>query len=421
MIYVIPDTNQLYVSYKKPNRDNVYNDFLFSNTLDQLIDIRNSLNCIDEVTILMPEIVIDEMIQQKYEQYLEDYDIYQTLLPKFGLKPTLSRYNQDIFFQESKNQASKRCKDYDVKELPLCEHYFKEIIDHAIYKKPPFEGKDGKSDKGFKDSLLFYSIIEYATQHKGEYYLLSNDTIFTGPETSKQLKHEFSSISGCLLNIISNLSDLKANITIQKSEIFLESLSFQHEDYKKSFSEPTSKKSIPLCQKRVKFDGDAPIIKILNNKLDSIYNSDIYYYENFCSSYDNNSELIYESTLKTMITYNSGGLLSLVIYDYKYLGGAHDGTVISAYTFDINNGRQLSLTQLLKLDNHTLCERINSCIKKDKIDNEFGKYYEDIISISDSNSVVYYIRERKIHIVFNEYELGPFSSGNIDLILCDIP
>ncbi len=423
MLYLIPDTNQLFVSYEKTKGFNVYNDFIFSNTLSRIIEIKNSQNCIDEITILIPEIVIYEMVQQKYEQYLDDYNNYQILLPRLGLKPSLSMQNRDDFFQESKNQALKVCKKLNLTVLPLCdEHYYLKMINRAIYKEPPFEGKNGKSDKGFKDAILFYSIINYAIHHKGDYYLLSNDTIFTSLDKSKQLKHEFSSLSECLLNIISDLSDLKANIITQRTDSHLDSISYQYEDYKNSASASLSKVPASLYQKRAIFNGDAPIIKILNNKLNQIYSSDINFYENFlCSHVNNDPELTYESSLRTIVTNNSGGLLSFALYDYKYLGGAHGGTAVSAYTFDINIGRQLTLTQLLNTDNSSLCDTINSCIKKEKNASKIGKYYEEEVEISDSNSIVYYIKERKVHIVFNEYELGPFSSGTIDLVLCEIP
>lgn len=43
---------------------------------------------------------------------------------------------------------------------------FDSIVDRAFEKKPPFEGKDKKSDKGFKDALLWESIFEFVSSHQ---------------------------------------------------------------------------------------------------------------------------------------------------------------------------------------------------------------------------------------------------------------
>ena len=56
---------------------------------------------------------------------------------------------------------------------------FRSIIDRAFSKRPPFEGKDKKSDKGFKDALLWESILEFAlNQPKSKIIYYSKDNAF---------------------------------------------------------------------------------------------------------------------------------------------------------------------------------------------------------------------------------------------------
>ena len=50
--------------------------------------------------------------------------------------------------------------------------YWNRIIDKAIRKEAPFEGMEGKADKGFKDTLIFFSMIDYARKNKGSYYFV---------------------------------------------------------------------------------------------------------------------------------------------------------------------------------------------------------------------------------------------------------
>ena len=61
------------------------------------------------------------------------------------------------------------------------------IIDRACNKKPPFGGKEKNSDKGFKDVLLWESIIEYKENNKSEKIILyTNDNIF-----NSEIEEEF--------------------------------------------------------------------------------------------------------------------------------------------------------------------------------------------------------------------------------------
>jgi hypothetical protein len=52
------------------------------------------------------------------------------------------------------------------------------ITDLALDKKPPFEDKD-KSDKGFKDALIYFSVLEYLQEtHKIVIKKLRNTLLF---------------------------------------------------------------------------------------------------------------------------------------------------------------------------------------------------------------------------------------------------
>lgn len=60
---------------------------------------------------------------------------------------------------------------------------FDSIVDRAFEKKPPFEGKDKKSDKGFKDALLWESIFEFVSSHQeASYVFYTQDCIFKDNE-----------------------------------------------------------------------------------------------------------------------------------------------------------------------------------------------------------------------------------------------
>ena len=61
------------------------------------------------------------------------------------------------------------------------------IINRAINKTPPFEGINKQSDKGFKDAVLWESILSFKKQNKRENVILySNDKMF-----NNSLKDEY--------------------------------------------------------------------------------------------------------------------------------------------------------------------------------------------------------------------------------------
>lgn len=47
----------------------------------------------------------------------------------------------------------------------LLNNRFESIVNRAFSKLPPFEGKDKKSDKGFKDAFVWESVLEFALKH----------------------------------------------------------------------------------------------------------------------------------------------------------------------------------------------------------------------------------------------------------------
>ena len=93
---------------------------------------------------------------------------------------------------------------------------FRSIIDRAFGKRPPFEGKDKKSDKGFKDALLWESILEFAlNQPKSEIIYYSKDNAF-----GEFLIQEFSEVvDKSSLFICKNENEVKQRLEVWAQEI----------------------------------------------------------------------------------------------------------------------------------------------------------------------------------------------------------
>ena len=89
-------------------------------------------------------------------------------------------------------------------------------MNDAIEKKPPFEGKEKQSDKGFKDVLIFYSMISYAKKNKGKYYFWSKDNMFKG-NTARDNFVYFKKETDCTLVVMMEMYMLNRN----KDSIYL--------------------------------------------------------------------------------------------------------------------------------------------------------------------------------------------------------
>ena len=67
-----------------------------------------------------------------------------------------------------------------------------QIIDRAIKKIPPFEGKDKQSDKGFKDVIIWETIKEYKHKHVNDIVIFyCNDNLVASNELEEEFYNEF--------------------------------------------------------------------------------------------------------------------------------------------------------------------------------------------------------------------------------------
>lgn len=199
-IAIIPDSNVFTYSEKKIND-------LSKLPLDEYYKILKTLelnDLTDEVTILFPEIVLLELLHHlelKLIKKCKDLEKFEREFRNFeGI--TIINNNLDI------KKHCENLKKYYFEELNIIpipsdgEILFKEILDMAVNKKPPFI--EGNSDKGFKDSILFLSLLKFAKENKyDKYVLFSEDNGFS----NRDLHFEFSNyleIDNDKLEVIKN-------------------------------------------------------------------------------------------------------------------------------------------------------------------------------------------------------------------------
>lgn len=185
-IAIIPDTNVFTYSKNKTNN-------LSKLPLEEYYKILKSLELNDldiDVRIFFPEIVILELIHHLKLKLIKKCDNLEKLMIEFYDFEEITIENNDLdinaFCEELKNQYF---DELNIIPIPSDGNYlFNEILKMSIDKKPPFI--EGNSDKGFKDSILFLSLLKFAESNRyDKYVIFSSDNGFLGNE--KELQNIF--------------------------------------------------------------------------------------------------------------------------------------------------------------------------------------------------------------------------------------
>ena len=80
------------------------------------------------------------------------------------------------------------------------DNYFTRLIDRCGYKKPPFERNEKSSDKGFKDTVIWLSILDFAKEYDSDkYVLVTKDGAFQ--KKQDELINEFSEFTKKTIDI----------------------------------------------------------------------------------------------------------------------------------------------------------------------------------------------------------------------------
>ncbi|MBY7024000.1 MULTISPECIES: PIN domain-containing protein [Clostridium] len=148
---IIIDTNSLFV--KK------YRDFTRIEFLDNVQSLIDDIDLLNQsgISIVLPQIVIDELVKQQVEEYDRVIKgIGNIKLPFVDInKKTDYKDYIERKLDEEMNKLKKNGKlNFKVITYPKNDA-LQAIIKRSIEKRPPFEGKDKISDKGFKDVILW--------------------------------------------------------------------------------------------------------------------------------------------------------------------------------------------------------------------------------------------------------------------------
>ena len=154
---------------------------------------------------------------------------------------------------------------------------------------------------------------------------------------------------------------------------------------------------------------------IINLRIQNIVNKHIYLGEQIPKYYIGSGKGFIKTYYK--IHLNDGKLLSLTFDDHTYFGGAHGRLTRAGLTFDVQTGKLIEWTDIFlpisekqrQLANQAMSKQVDE--KKIRVFPPFSGIKEGVTAPS-----AFYINENQNPvIIFQPYEVAPFSSGIIEI------
>lgn len=162
----------------------------------------------ENFNVYITDISINERISQKYldlkskykeiEKFKNEYSSYVTI----KLKRTLDE-RFDAEKQSTIDNYNKEFDDCIIKFTPNDE-MLNVVMDRVFKKIAPFLDVKGASDKGFKDTLIWLSILQYFKEINDniDVIFITNDNVFLN--SADTLKEEFALVTGKSIEIKNN-------------------------------------------------------------------------------------------------------------------------------------------------------------------------------------------------------------------------
>lgn len=193
-VFLIFDTNIIRINEKASE---TFDEF-YIHRYDDIQKLIDSYELSNKVFLLMPEIVLLELVNQKKSKLnkwintITDYSKNFSEIKKFIDKT--KTINVDNHIEKIKNE---KLSTLEIIPIPSNkELLFDNILERCLSKNPPFKGD---SDKGFKDSLLFLSLLHYAKDFQDtKFVLFSKDSGFSDEKQRTKLEKEFSETGNSL-------------------------------------------------------------------------------------------------------------------------------------------------------------------------------------------------------------------------------
>ena len=218
--FIIFDTNVLFQNYDK-RAD--FSTFRFNTTYHNVVDMIEQYDIYEHVILAIPVVVWNEMKKQIITAHDKNLNEFREKINKMNF-PEIHVEENDIgdyadFIQRQIDIYKTILQDdmCEVIELPIAnERRFQSIVNRAFEKRPPFLGENKVSDKGFKDALLWESILDFTSKHeKADIIFYTKDNGFKNDLTVEFAQY----FPDASVTICSNEDEIKTKLELIAKEI----------------------------------------------------------------------------------------------------------------------------------------------------------------------------------------------------------
>ena len=170
---IIFDTNKL----RATNSGGAsYASFEFGSEFNELKSYINDKGLSEFIDTAIPDVAVQELLQQKVEQYSEDIHDITAIRSRLSELPGVdfsgvSLPAKDFDCKEHLNPRMAefiRTNEFTVMDIEEEKfgHIMKEVLRRAIERRSPFRGSKNSPDIGFKDVMIWESILNYRNYGK---------------------------------------------------------------------------------------------------------------------------------------------------------------------------------------------------------------------------------------------------------------
>lgn len=225
-VKIVVDTNYIYT--------------MDTNRLSRAIDNMNKIG-----DVYIPKVALDELVQRDIQSIR---DIHNNLNKTGSISEIVQIKN--IGKKEINKVREYYINLFDNNIIELSTVKINEMYTRALIKKPPFMKKKGSSDKGFKDSLLWLSVLEDDHSEYDEIIILTNDNGFI--DSKNDLQNEFKNKHDIHISFMREFNKL--------SEV----------DKKSSDNSETDSENIIESNNQLKIVEDFKQLEIYRDRLDTV-------------------------------------------------------------------------------------------------------------------------------------------------------
>lgn len=131
-------------------------------------------------------------------------------------------------------------------------------------------------------------------------------------------------------------------------------------------------------------------------------------------------DALFAMDLKVRDAYVNGDILSIVLEQYSYTGGAHGSSLRCAFNYDLNDGHLLAWEEI-SADSTALAKTLKEYIIAQASSNSyddyyFFDYYEEYLDSAFGDGTWYFSNEG-LTIIYNQYTIAPYAAGIIEFTI----